>query len=225
MASEGPCATVHQARLYTVGRGPVPRRAPVLTANVRGLGAAGVFRFGGESAGGTRSDARVACEGPRATVKPIFCRARSPEALAYLPSTLDLFGIRSPNYSHWGTRAIAGGTRSHARVACEGPRATIKKTVLEPSQLCSGSGWRGTNVVSMQRRRDSLSTNHCRNPRGNGKHTVGENKAWAFCSAYAFFLFTKSQRCDKLIPQETLLGLPRMPDSPAGTTVFVLRPS
>ena len=35
----------------TVGRGPVPRRAPVLTANVRGLWAAGVSRFGGEIAG------------------------------------------------------------------------------------------------------------------------------------------------------------------------------
>ena len=153
---------------YTVGRGPVPRRAPVLTANVRGLRAAGVFRFGGE---------------------------------------------------------IAGGTRSHARVACEGPRATIKKTVLEPSQLCSKSGRRGTNAVSMQKRRDSLSTNHRRKPRGNGKHTVSENRAWAFCSAYAFFVFTKSQRCDKLILQETLSGLPRMPDPPAGTTVFALRPS
>ena len=29
----------------------------------------------------------------------------------------------SPGYS--GTRAIAGETRSHARVACEGPRATV----------------------------------------------------------------------------------------------------
>ena len=35
----------------TVGRGPVPRRAPVLTANVRGLRAADVSRFGGKIAG------------------------------------------------------------------------------------------------------------------------------------------------------------------------------
>ena len=41
----------------TVGRGPVPRHAPGLTANVRGLWATGVFRLG-ESSRGT---------GPRAT--------------------------------------------------------------------------------------------------------------------------------------------------------------
>ena len=35
----------------TVGRGLVPRRAPVLGANVHGLRAADVFRFGGEIAG------------------------------------------------------------------------------------------------------------------------------------------------------------------------------
>ena len=35
----------------TVGRGPVPRHAPVVTANVRGLWAADVSRFGGEIAG------------------------------------------------------------------------------------------------------------------------------------------------------------------------------
>ena len=36
---------------FTVGRGPVPRHASVLTENVHGLRAAGVFRFGGEIAG------------------------------------------------------------------------------------------------------------------------------------------------------------------------------
>ena len=34
-----------------VGRGPVPRHASVVTANVRSLRAANVFRFGGEIAG------------------------------------------------------------------------------------------------------------------------------------------------------------------------------
>ena len=36
---------------YTVGRGPVPRRAPVLAANVRGLWVSGVFRLGRQIAG------------------------------------------------------------------------------------------------------------------------------------------------------------------------------
>ena len=54
--------------------------------------------------------------------------------------------------------------------------------------------------------------NHRRNLRGNRKHTGSENKAWAFCGAYAFFVFTKSQCCDKLILQETLWGLTRMPE-------------
>ena len=36
---------------YTVGRGPVPRRASVFTANVRGLWAAGVLRLGRTIAG------------------------------------------------------------------------------------------------------------------------------------------------------------------------------
>ena len=57
---------------FTVGRGPVPRRVQVLTANVRGLRATDVFRFGGEIAGETRSDARVASEGPRATFSATF---------------------------------------------------------------------------------------------------------------------------------------------------------
>ena len=38
-------------RLVTVGPGPVPRRAPVLAANVRGLWVADVSRFVGELAG------------------------------------------------------------------------------------------------------------------------------------------------------------------------------
>ena len=36
----------------TVGRGPVPRHAPVLTANVRGFWTADVSRFGRQIAGG-----------------------------------------------------------------------------------------------------------------------------------------------------------------------------
>ena len=36
---------------YTVGRGPVPRRAPVLAANVRGLWVSGVFHLDWQIAG------------------------------------------------------------------------------------------------------------------------------------------------------------------------------
>ena len=49
MASEGPRAAVKKTVPFTVGRGPVPRRASI--------------------AGETLSDARVASEGPRAAVK------------------------------------------------------------------------------------------------------------------------------------------------------------
>ena len=45
-----PCQ-YHRHLHVTVGRGPVPRHAQVLTGNVRGLRAADVSRFGGEIAG------------------------------------------------------------------------------------------------------------------------------------------------------------------------------
>ena len=81
----------------TVGRGPVPRHASVYRT----------------VAGETRSDARVASEGPRATVK----------------KTPPLHVGRGPVPRH---AAIAGETRSDARVASEGPRATMKKRFLGP---------------------------------------------------------------------------------------------
>ena len=37
--------------LFPVGRGPVPRRAPVLAANVRDLWVSGVFHLGRQIAG------------------------------------------------------------------------------------------------------------------------------------------------------------------------------
>ena len=58
---------------------------------------------------GTRSDARVASEGPRATVKRTS------------PFTVG----RGPVPRH---ATIARGTRSDARMASEGPRATVKRT-------------------------------------------------------------------------------------------------
>ena len=81
-------------RLSIVGRGPVPRRAPVYRT----------------IAGETRSDARMASEGPRATKKnapPTVGRGPVPR--------------HAPVY-----RTIAGETRSDARMASEGPRATKK---------------------------------------------------------------------------------------------------
>ena len=53
----------------TVGRGPVPRHASILSKNVHGLCATGVFVWIERSRG----------TGPRATVKPILCRAKSPD--------------------------------------------------------------------------------------------------------------------------------------------------
>ena len=117
------------ARLpFIVGRGPVPRHAAI--------------------AGETRSDARMASEGPALRVlrPPSFtvgrgpvprhaaiarpCRSRSPEALASMPSDLDPFVIRrsqtTEGETHIVTMEIAGETRSDARVASEGPRATGK---------------------------------------------------------------------------------------------------
>ena len=67
--------------LRTVGRGPVPRRAPVFTANVRGFWAADVSRLD-ESSRGT---------GPRATVKP-FSVGQDRPILTCL--RLALFAIR-----------------------------------------------------------------------------------------------------------------------------------
>ena len=131
--------------------------------------AAGVFRFGGETAGGTRSHARVACEDPRATGKPF--------SVGQDRLILTCSGL--------GARTTVTGARVRSRGT--GPRATIKKTVLEPSQLCSRSGRRGTNAVSMQRRRDSLSTNHRRNPRGNRKHTGSEKRRGHFVVPAPFF--------------------------------------
>ena len=103
----------------------------------------------GELAGETRSDARMASEGPRATIKkrrpltvargPVprqrsrarSCRAGSSEALASLPSDPDLFVIRRSQTTevetHIVTMEFAGETRSDARMASEGHRATIKK--------------------------------------------------------------------------------------------------
>ena len=48
---------------------------------------------------------------------------------------------------NWGRRAvfaqIAGETRSHARVACEGPRATMKKrTAYRRARACPSPGRR-----------------------------------------------------------------------------------
>ncbi len=43
-------------RLFTVGRGPVPRRASVAPESVRGRWVAGVFRSGREIARGTLGD-------------------------------------------------------------------------------------------------------------------------------------------------------------------------
>ena len=70
------CCGVERYSGWAARRGTGPRPTleyvQVLAANVRGLWAAGVFRFGGEIAGETRSDARVASEGPRATFQATF---------------------------------------------------------------------------------------------------------------------------------------------------------
>ena len=90
-----------QGRLgFTVGRGPVPRRASICPGN--GFGRWTIFAQIERSRG----------TGPRATGPEEFsspCAVRE-QAL--------------PNYSHRDTRAFAGETRSDARVASEGPRAT-----------------------------------------------------------------------------------------------------
>ena len=73
-----------------------------------------VFHKSLNVAGETLSDARVASEGPRATVK----------------KTPPLHVGRGPVPRRaWVHRSIAVETRSDARVASEGPRATVKKTL------------------------------------------------------------------------------------------------
>ena len=65
---------------------------------------------------GTRSDARVASEGPSPTVKvPFFFVARGP-----VPRDRRIARART----------MARETRSHARVACEGPSPTMKGDLL-----------------------------------------------------------------------------------------------
>ena len=68
-------------------------------------------------AGETRSDARVASEGPRATGKK---NARVTVGRGPVPR----HALRNPT--------LAGETRSDARVASERPRATGKKTPALP---------------------------------------------------------------------------------------------
>ena len=75
-----------------VGRGPVPRHATI--------------------AGETRSHARMASEGPRATKKTARYKKNATRNVG-----------RGPVPRH---ATIAGETRSHARMASEGPRATKK---------------------------------------------------------------------------------------------------
>ena len=89
--------------LLTVGRGPVPRHAAIAEE--------------------TRSHARVACEGPRATGPETIAGDRPPR---YDEKTARLTVGRGPVPRH---APIAGETRSHARMACEGPRATGPETL------------------------------------------------------------------------------------------------
>ena len=95
----GPRATVSGTASLTVGRGPVPRQAPIARDRPSRYGGSGGFRlnrriardrpsrYGGS--GDFRLDRRIAGDRP----------------------------------SRYGDREIAGGTHSDARVASEGPRA------------------------------------------------------------------------------------------------------
>ena len=121
-------------------------------------------------------------------------------------------------------RDRGGGTRSHARVACEGPRATIKKRFLNHRSFAAGvdgvertpSRCRGEGTA-FQRTTAAISASTVNILSAK----TGVGILWC---PRLFLCLQKSQCCDRLIPQETLSGLTRMPDSPAGTTVFVLRP-
>ena len=65
----------------TVGRGPVPRRAPVFAANVRGLWAAGVSRFGGDRGGqapALRSKRRFSCRSNTRGGQALALREKTP---------------------------------------------------------------------------------------------------------------------------------------------------
>ena len=121
----GPPRYGMQGRLcFTVGRGPVPRRASICTGN--GFGWRSVFAQVERSRG---EPARMRVWHARA---PALRYARPPlfhrRARACPSPCLDLHG-KWP-WSAFGFRAgrvIAGETLSHARVACKGPRATVCK--------------------------------------------------------------------------------------------------
>ncbi len=105
----------------TVGRGPVPRHASIGTGN--GLGRWTIFARVGRSRG----------TGPRATMKKrVYRRARA------CPSPcLDRNGEWPWSVDDFRAgRAIAGETLSPARMAGEGPRATVKKRVYRSARAC-----------------------------------------------------------------------------------------
>ena len=133
-------------------------------------------------AGETRSDARVASEGLRATEKKraAYRRARAcPSPCCGPPKTrggqapalrakagfsaMRRSGAGAPELRSLGTRVLAGETRSDARVASEGLRATEKKRAAYrraracPSPCCGPPKTRGGQAPALRAKRGSPS--------------------------------------------------------------------
>ena len=152
-------------RVLSVGRGPVPRHAAIAGApfGIRRSRTTVPVPRHLTLAGETRSDARVASEGPRATVSraapfPVG-RGTGPRHVAIagapfgirrsrttvpVPHRAAIAGDRPPRYGLQGRlrftvgrgpvprhasvrEGLAGETRSDARMASEGPRATVSR--------------------------------------------------------------------------------------------------
>ena len=96
---QAPALRYARPPLFTVGRGPVPRHASVGEMALAG------GRFSRRS--GARGGQAPALRARKGFSSPCPVRERV-----------------LPNYGHWGPRALAGDTRSDARMASEGPRAT-----------------------------------------------------------------------------------------------------
>ncbi len=127
VASEGPRPTVKGDVLSPVARGPVPRDLSAETRNVRSPEAMDVCCHDRCMARETRSDARMASEGPSPTVKGtvLIPVARGPVPRERWHGEGQTSGQGCPSYPDASRdRCMAREPRSHARVACEGPSPT-----------------------------------------------------------------------------------------------------
>ena len=108
---------------FTVGRGPVPRHAAIAGDRPPRYGEKNAFLHVGRGpSDATRAGERVPLAMRFAVRSPHPCRSRSSEALAYMPSDLDPFGIR------------------RSRTTLVGPMPSGRRDILVPIRWTSRPG-------------------------------------------------------------------------------------